>query len=325
MTYASDNNAQNSAPELREPLHIPPDLPLGEAALRYARAGIRVFRVRQNKVPYANCPWCDKKSSIYVPHEPAECQCGVDTCHAHHSATTDLRTLERWWTEEPDANIGAPCLLNGWAVADVDPRNGGDISYALIEGEVGLLPGTTLQVTGGGGFHALYRAPEFTLPGVLADGIEIKLNGYILLAPSLHASGARYRWVNDLFHHPVVPWPKQLTPASALPKPERSPMQSVSVISHAEGLDRVRMKCQEINQVDYGNAATDVWKLSVHVGQYVAEGQVPKDAAWALLEQALDGWQYGKYGDENALRQSLVNGFRKGLNQPREAWTQVQR
>lgn len=290
----------------------------------YARAGVRVFRVRRNKVPYGNCPQCDTKSpATYIPHTPEECGCGVDTCHAFHAATTDARVIERWWTEEPDANIGAPCKLNGWAGIDVDPRHGGDISYALIESERGVLPGTTLQVSRGGGFHALYRAPDFSLPGVLADGIELKLNGYVLLAPSVHSSGAQYRWINDLFHHPVVPWPtKQLMPASALPKPQRPVVQAVNITSHAEGMDRVRMKCQEINQVDYGNAATEVWKLSVQVGQYVAEKQAPEDAAWALLAHALNGWTYDSYADEKNMRQQLENGFRVGLGQPRDEWVQ---
>ncbi|WP_369395048.1 bifunctional DNA primase/polymerase [Streptomyces sp. CG1] len=165
-----------------------------------------------NKEPYANCPQCDRKSAACITHTPDECGCGVDTCHGFHAATTDVRVIEGWWAEEPNANIGAPCKLNGWAAIDVDPRHGGDISYALVESDRGLLPGTTLQVTGGGGFQALYRAPDFPLPGELAVGIELKLNGYVLLAPSVHSSGAQYRWVNDLFNPPVVPWPKQASP-----------------------------------------------------------------------------------------------------------------
>ncbi|MGW5475429.1 bifunctional DNA primase/polymerase [Streptomyces sp. NPDC004008] len=289
----------------------------------YAQAGIRVFRARRDKKPYGNCPQCDTKSpETYIPHAPEECGCGVDTCHGFHAATTNVKVIERWWTEEPDANIGAPCKLNGWAGIDVDPRHGGDITYALIESEYGVLPGTTLQVTGGGGFHALYQAPDFGLPGTFGIGIEVKFNGYVLLAPSVHSSGTRYRWINDLFHHPVVPWPKQLVPASALPKPQRLSVPSARTTSRADGLERVRMKCQEINQVDYGNAATDVWRLSTHVGQYVAEKQVSEEAAWELLSHALDGWTYASYADEKNMIQQLENGFRVGLNQPRDEWVQ---
>jgi hypothetical protein len=156
----------------------------------------------------------------------------------------------------------------------------------------------------------------------LGAGIEVKFNGYVLLAPSVHSSGAHYRWINDLFHLPVVPWPKQLIPASELPKPQRPSAQPANSAPRAGGLDRVRMKCEEISRVDYGNSATEVWKLSTHVGQYVAEKQVSEEAAWELLSHALDGWTYTSYADEKNMIQQLENGFRVGLGQPRDEWVQ---
>lgn len=192
-------------------LRIPPKLPA--AAEAYAEAGIKVFRVRTNKTPYANCPRCDRKSSLYVKHRPEECQCGVATCHGFHAATTNLDLVRRWWREEPDANIGAPCKLNGWAVIDIDPRNGGNESYRALEERVGILPGTTMQLTGGGGLHMLYRSPDFDLPGLGGPGIDFKHNGYILLAPSVHSSGGRYQWAGaGTYIKPTVAWPEALLP-----------------------------------------------------------------------------------------------------------------
>lgn len=194
---------------------IPDSLPA--AAQAYAEAGIKVFRVRRSKAPYANCPRCDRDSSLYVKHRPEECQCGVPTCHGFWAATTDPALIHRWWTEEPDANIGAPCKLNGWAVIDIDPRNGGDQSLRALEIRVGVLPGTALQLTGGGGLHMPYLTPGFDLPGSPFPGVDFKHNGYILLAPSVHASGGHYRWAGDgLFRAPAVPWP-----AALLPRKER--------------------------------------------------------------------------------------------------------
>lgn len=199
-------------------IHIPAELPA--AAQAYAAAGIKVFRVRRNKQPYANCPHCDKQSSLYVKHRPEECQCGVPTCHGFWAATTDPTLIHKWWTEEPDANIGAPCKLNGWAVIDIDPRNGGDKSLTALEERVGVLPGTSMQITGGDGLHMPYLSPGFDLPGEPFPGIDFKHNGYILLAPSLHASGGRYRWAGDgQFRAPANPWPSAL-----LPRKERRPV-----------------------------------------------------------------------------------------------------
>ncbi|MGW6261362.1 bifunctional DNA primase/polymerase [Streptomyces sp. NPDC055085] len=199
------------------PIDIPRTLP--EAALTYARAGIKVFRVRRNKTPYGNCFLCrqvvnGKPNPRYDGHRPEDCTCNVDTCHGHWAATTDPDIVRRWWTEEPEANIGAPCKLNGWAVIDIDPRNGGDRSYVAVEEHFGVLPGTAMQLTGGGGLHILYRTPgDVDLPGAPFPGIEIKHNGYILLSPSLHALGYRYRWPADgRFRHPDVAWPQVLLP-----------------------------------------------------------------------------------------------------------------
>jgi len=197
-------------------IEIPAELPAAAAA--YAAAGIKVFRVRRNKTPYANCPRCDKNSSLYVQHRPEACQCGVPTCHGFWAATTDPALIHRWWKEEPGANIGAPCKLNGWAVIDVDPRNGGDRSLQALEQRVGVLPGTVMQLTGGGGLHLPYLSPGFDLPGEPFPGIDFKHNGYILLAPSVHASGGRYRWAGDgLFRQPSEPWPSTLLPRKERP------------------------------------------------------------------------------------------------------------
>ncbi|WP_432170943.1 bifunctional DNA primase/polymerase [Streptomyces sp. 1222.5] len=192
-------------------LRIPAELPA--AAETYAKAGIKVFRVRRNKTPYANCVRCDRQSSLYIKHRPEDCQCGVPTCHGFWAATTDLTLIHHWWTEEPDANIGAPCKLNGWAVIDIDPRNGGRESLQALEKRVGVLPGTTMQLTGGDGLHILYRSPDYELPGLLGPGIDFKHNGYILLAPSVHSSGGRYQWAGDgAYVAPAVDWPATLLP-----------------------------------------------------------------------------------------------------------------
>lgn len=197
-------------------LDVPPDLP--GAAAAYAAAGIRVFRVRPDKAPFANCAQCrppteKRPNPAYIDHRPEQCRCAARTCHGFHSATTDLALIREWWAEQPDANIGAPCALNGWAALDIDPRNGGDQSLAVLEQRVGCLPGTVMQLTGGGGLHIVYRTPGVSLPGTLGPGLDVKHNGYILLAPSVHNSGGRYRWSgNGRFVQPETGWPASLTP-----------------------------------------------------------------------------------------------------------------
>jgi hypothetical protein len=81
-----------------------------------------------------------------------------------------------------------------------DARNAGDATlYDLEEAHgPGAFPVTFEQNTGGG-WHKLYRLPEAIKPktgelkGKLGPGVDVKgAGGYIVAAPSMHASGRRY-------------------------------------------------------------------------------------------------------------------------------------
>jgi uncharacterized protein (DUF927 family) len=84
---------------------------------------------------------------------------------------------------------------SGLLAVDVDPRNGGDSSLDELQAKHGQLPKTAEQITGGGGRHIVYRHRGGSVPKNLAHGIDLKGDGgYIVLAPSIHASGNRYQW-----------------------------------------------------------------------------------------------------------------------------------
>lgn len=123
-------------------------------------------------------------------------------------ATSDASTVERWWREQPDGNIGVFCRPSGFLVIDIDPRSGGPESFEKFEELVeGALPPTVEAITGeynvGGkiqrGRHLFYKCdPDEALVGNLQKsglkGIDIKHNGYVLVAPSKHFSGVSYDW-----------------------------------------------------------------------------------------------------------------------------------
>jgi hypothetical protein len=87
-------------------------------------------------------------------------------------------------------------------VIDIDPRNGGDL--AELESRTGPLP-TTLTAWSGrndGGRHLYFKRPAGQLVSTkLPDGIDLKINGYCILPPSIHpVTGDLYWWE----HHPVA-------------------------------------------------------------------------------------------------------------------------
>jgi hypothetical protein len=138
------------------------------------------------------------------------CTCGRPDCRhpgkhprtarGHRDASVDPEVVRRWWGRWPDANIGVACEPSGLVVIDIDPRHGGAATWAAWVRADGVdLVRTVTSLTGGGGRHLYFRAAAGRSPrdgaGRLGAGVDVKARGYVLLPPSAHATGRRYRWL----------------------------------------------------------------------------------------------------------------------------------
>ena len=165
------------------------------AALEHAAAGRRVL-------------------PCWAPTRAGGCSCGQPDCgspgkhpigqlvpNGLHDATTDAATIRRWWSQYPLAN---PAWATGSIVVlDIDPRHGGDETLAELERQYGPLPETPEAITGSGGRHILFAAPDGGLRNGtdVAPGLDIRGDGgYVIGAGSSHVSGGRYEW--NLDRHP---------------------------------------------------------------------------------------------------------------------------
>jgi Bifunctional DNA primase/polymerase, N-terminal len=135
--------------------------------------------------------------------------------HGCRSATTNTGILKLWFgVYVPEANLGV--ATERLVVIDTDPRHGGDESLKKLEAEHGELPLTWRSLTGGGGTHDIYKAPDgveiasFSAENEikwgreppLGPGIDVRARGgYICAPPSRHVSGRSYAWSVD--HHPA--------------------------------------------------------------------------------------------------------------------------
>ena len=120
------------------------------------------------------------------------------TAHGFKDASTDEEEIRTWWERWPDAGIGLPTgHASGVYVVDIDEGKGGPASWQTLEDRHRDVM-TMVARTGGGGWHLYFRAPEFDLrstAGRLGPGIDTRGDGgYVILPPSLHASGSHYEW-----------------------------------------------------------------------------------------------------------------------------------
>ena len=75
-----------------------------------------------------------------------------------HRATCDLESVRMFWLATPEANIGVHC--EGLLVLDIDPKKGGETSYAGLDLLHGPIPPTLEVRTPSGGRHLYFRLPE---------------------------------------------------------------------------------------------------------------------------------------------------------------------
>ena len=91
---------------------------------------------------------------------------------------------------------------SGFFALDVDPRNGGDESFAGLIERHGRFPDTVEVVTGGGGSGLWFQYPGFKITNnKLAPGIDVRGDSGLIVAPfSLHKSNRRYEF--EISSHP---------------------------------------------------------------------------------------------------------------------------
>ncbi len=149
------------------------------AALAYAVRGWPVFPCHRDKTPA--------------------------TTHGFRDATTDPDRIRRWWAGHPHDSIGVACGPAGLVVIDIDVAKGGLASWQRLKAAHGIDDETLTSLTGGGGWHLLYRVPERfrgrNSAGKLGPGVDVRANGgYIIVPPSGHPSGREYVWDPDRGH-----------------------------------------------------------------------------------------------------------------------------
>jgi hypothetical protein len=187
-------------------------------ALRCAGKGWRVLPL--HTIIHGQCT-CERAGCASPGKHPR-------TAHGVKEASTESRVIHGWWREWPDTNIGI-ATGNGLVVLDIDPPHGGDDSLADIEAKHGKLPNTVECLTGGGGRHLYFKAPDVELRnsvGKLGRGLDTRTDGgYVVAPPSMHISGRRYEWEGSSLpsQTPLAPIPGWLVDLLRVETVDRKP------------------------------------------------------------------------------------------------------
>jgi hypothetical protein len=257
------------------------------------------------------------------------CSCGRRDCgspgkhprstYGLHDASTNPEQVEAWWYGQPEANIGLRC--DGLLVFDVDNLEG-EHSLRGLEAELGALPKTREQASGRGR-HLLYLVGEEKIGNStrpLGDPADLHLRagarGYIVAAPSRHASGERYRWLDERAPAPLPQgWLERLQrPLRAVPPlpAEAEPLETAETTPYGRAAleDELCTILRARNGTRNETLNTAVFKLAQLVAEHrLAREELEQSAFQVALLVGLTPFE-----SENTIK-SAIKG---GLSKPRQ-------
>lgn len=163
------------------------------AALAYQKLGFEV--VPLHNIQNGACT-CKLGKNCSSPGKHPRTQNGLK------DASRDITIINDWFQKYPNSNLALTTgRNNGFIVIDVDINKNigkyGNESLDDLETRLGKLPDTVEQITGSGGRHLLFKAPDFAISNRtgIEPWIDIKgENGYIVVSPSIHICGNTYEW-----------------------------------------------------------------------------------------------------------------------------------
>jgi hypothetical protein len=245
------------------------------------------------------------------------------TEHGLKDATTDLATVSKWWTDHPEANIGlAMGAGSGMFAVDIDGAAGAT-SLASLESKHGDLPATLEAVTSNGR-HLLFKLPSGieirNSASRIGEGIDVRGNGgYLVVAPSIHPSNARYQWKGG--HRP-----DQIDAADApawlidlVRKKEPAPS---APIGYSDGNGRMDAyasaalanELAAMASAREGRRNHQLNETAFKLGTLVGAGMIER----STVEAALAGAAAAAGLDRIETERTIKSGIESGIQQPRE-------
>lgn len=258
---------------------------------------------------------------LHTPRRGGGCSCGRECGrpgkhpfggYGLSRATTDPGQVAAWWEERPDANVAMRC--DRLAVLDVDGREGAR-SVTLLEAELGPLPATWEQSTGRGR-HLVFAADvagNSTRGLGSPPGVDVRAgrHGYVVAAPSLHATGNRYSRSGPAKPAPLPDaWQACLSrPPAPLPEAPRP----LAPVTTAYGRAALAGELERLLVAAPGCRNTTLNLVTFRLAQLAAGGELALDE----LTAAVRGCAFRTGLDPVEINQTMRAATRAGLLSPR--------
>ncbi|MDP9818486.1 hypothetical protein J3R04_004456 [Spirilliplanes yamanashiensis] len=231
-----------------------------------------------------------------------------------HAATTEPETLRRWWSRWPTANIGLRTGVK-FDVCDIDDAAAWHHLTALLQRHA---PHGPLAATGRG-WHLWFAATGAGSRAAILGGVDWRgRDATVVVPPSLHATGVRYRWLRRPTHPPPPCPPALLAIVRRLPAMDLAPAGTVThrgayaAAALLAETQRVRSARPPLAGRP-GNRNDSLNRAAFNLGQLVAADLLDEDTVRARLTEAalLTALPPAE------IRRTLASGLTAGKRHPR--------
>ena len=259
------------------------------------------------------------------------------TKQGYKDATIDPITIAAWWDKFENANIGLACAASGVVALDGDPSHYDDESRALIAQLLSEDYVTAMQVTPTRGHHFVYTLPSDIVlsnsPGNLPPGIDVRANGYIVLAPSTvlyrgddavakgveDGFSGRYKWQPSPRDMPPQPLPDFVLEMLKPKQPQRPtpimmpPLNGNHLQTERYAAAALDKELDALARAVEGGRNEQLNKSAFSLGQLVAGGVLNESEVVNKLETV--AMAIGL--NEREITRTIESGLRGGAKEPR--------
>jgi|GEM_PF-3892084 len=238
--------------------------------------------------------YCDRGWSI-IPIKAMSKQPLISAWKQYQTRRPSEAEISLWRNQHPQANVAVICgAVSGLVVLDVDSDDG----WRYLKANGCFLPPTPRAESSPGKAHIYFRHPGGVVKNMIRKlpGIDIKGDGgYVVAPPSVHPSGATYRWLDgfapvDVDVAPCPEWLLELIDRGEVAPPEDGevPADGRVVLHDPELVDEGDWVGVAMMGVESGLRNSTCAKLA---GYYLGQAALPKDRvkqillAWNMLNR----------------------------------------